>query len=119
MKFLSVLFSSKNYYTVFSSFMLFYFLLFDPLKYYRTYIYIERLTTVIYMKIENKQKNTNSRLFSPLLAPLFYNSISSLLNVGNNITSLIDCELVSNITSLSIPSPNPPAGGIPYSSALM
>jgi hypothetical protein len=36
MKILSVLFSSKNYYTVFSSFMLFYFLLFDPLRYYRT-----------------------------------------------------------------------------------
>src|SRR4030042_2574029 len=39
-------------------------------------------------------------------------------NCGNNITSLIDCELVSNITSLSIPIPSPAAGGIPYSRAL-
>ena len=45
--------------------------------------------------------------------------MSSFLNVGNKITSLIDAELVCNITNLSIPIPNPPAGGIPYSKALM
>jgi hypothetical protein len=39
-------------------------------------------------------------------------------NWGNSITSLIDCEFVSSITSLSIPMPSPAAGGIPYSSAL-
>ena len=38
---------------------------------------------------------------------------------GKNNTSLIDAELVSNITSLSIPIPAPAVGGIPYSIAVM
>ena len=37
--------------------------------------------------------------------------------VGKSITSLIVSEFVSNITSLSIPIPIPPVGGIPYSRA--
>ena len=37
--------------------------------------------------------------------------------VGNNSTSLIDAESVSNITKRSIPIPMPPVGGIPYSNA--
>ena len=45
--------------------------------------------------------------------------MSSFLRVGNKMTSLIEAEFVCNITSLSIPIPSPPAGGIPYSSALM
>ena len=38
--------------------------------------------------------------------------------VGNNNTSLIDAESVRSITSLTIPKPRPPVGGIPYSSAV-
>ncbi len=36
------------------------------------------------------------------------------LNSGNKITSRIDGEFVSSITSRSIPRPSPPVGGIPY-----
>lgn len=36
---------------------------------------------------------------------------------GNNNTSLIEGESVSNITNRSIPIPSPAVGGIPYSSA--
>ena len=39
--------------------------------------------------------------------------------VGNNITSLIDGELVNNIITLSIPIPRPPVGGKPTSKAFM
>jgi len=39
------------------------------------------------------------------------------LSCGNNITSLIDCWLVRSITRRSMPTPRPPVGGIPYSSA--
>jgi hypothetical protein len=39
------------------------------------------------------------------------------LRVGKAITSLIECELVSIIVSLSIPIPSPPVGGIAYSNA--
>ena len=38
---------------------------------------------------------------------------------GNKMTSLIDWLLVSNITSLSTPTPSPAAGGKPCSSARM
>src|SRR5207244_13619113 len=38
---------------------------------------------------------------------------------GNRITSRIDRLLVSSITSRSIPTPSPPVGGSPYSSARM
>ena len=47
------------------------------------------------------------------LRHLFY------LIVGNNNTSRIDCASVNNITSRSIPIPNPPVGGKPYSKASM
>ncbi|BED92550.1 MAG: hypothetical protein RsTaC01_0307 [Candidatus Paraimprobicoccus trichonymphae] len=39
--------------------------------------------------------------------------------VGKIITSLIEALLVKNITSLSIPIPSPPVGGIPYSIAVI
>ena len=39
------------------------------------------------------------------------------LMYGNNNTSRIDGEFVNSMTSLSIPIPKPPVGGIPYSSA--
>ena len=39
--------------------------------------------------------------------------------VGNNKTSLMLASSVNNITNLSIPIPNPPVGGIPYSSAVI
>jgi hypothetical protein len=38
---------------------------------------------------------------------------------GKSRTSRIEGEFVSNMTSLSIPIPSPPVGGIPYSSASM
>ena len=38
---------------------------------------------------------------------------------GKRITSLMDDELVSSIINLSIPMPNPPAGGMPYSRAVI
>jgi hypothetical protein len=38
---------------------------------------------------------------------------------GNRITSRIEAELVSSITSRSMPMPQPPVGGRPYSSARM
>ena len=38
---------------------------------------------------------------------------------GNNSTSRIDVELVSSITSRSMPIPSPAVGGSPYSSAVM
>ena len=37
--------------------------------------------------------------------------------VGKSMTSLIELESVSSITSRSIPIPRPPVGGIPYSRA--
>ena len=42
---------------------------------------------------------------------------SPFLSIGNSITSLIDVMPVNIRTSLSIPTPSPPVGGIPYSSA--
>ena len=45
------------------------------------------------------------------------NRIYFCLIYGNNSTSLIEGESVSNITKRSIPIPNPPVGGIPYSNA--
>ena len=50
------------------------------------------------------------------------NTIDSLCHIsgfkrGKAITSLIDGEFVNNITSLSMPMPKPPVGGIPCSSA--
>ena len=53
------------------------------------------------------------------LKTLGFSGVYHLLdfNVGNRSTSLIAGELVSNITSLSIPYPIPPVGGIPISSA--
>ena len=38
---------------------------------------------------------------------------------GNRITSRIVCESVNNIASRSMPTPTPPAGGMPYESARM
>ena len=38
--------------------------------------------------------------------------------VGNNSTSRMDAESVNNIIILSIPIPNPPVGGKPYSNAV-
>ena len=46
---------------------------------------------------------------------LFYNNG---FIVGNNSTSLIEAESVSNIINLSIPIPNPPVGGRPISKAV-
>jgi len=43
---------------------------------------------------------------------------SSGFKVGNNKTSLIVFESVKNIANLSIPQPQPPVGGKPYSKAL-
>ena len=45
------------------------------------------------------------------------NKFHSSLKCGNNITSLIDGESVSSITSLSIPRPAPAVGGKPYDKA--
>ena len=44
---------------------------------------------------------------------------SRFLINGNRITSRIDGLLVSSITSRSMPTPSPPVGGRPYSSARM
>ena len=46
-----------------------------------------------------------------------YNIYGSGFSKGNAITSLMDGELVNNITSRSIPMPKPPVGGIPCSNA--
>ena len=59
-----------------------------------------------------------SRFFS--LYKINYSSLPVLIGfiVGNNKTSLIVEAFVKNITSLSIPIPIPPVGGIPYSRAV-
>ena len=43
----------------------------------------------------------------------------SIRNEGNRITSRMLGESVSSITSRSMPMPQPPVGGMPYSSARM
>jgi hypothetical protein len=78
------------------------------------------LTTII-MIVNNKKISLNinyqiiniQRYFA-----LNYSSVlSSGLIVGNNKTSRIDSASVNSITRRSIPIPNPPVGGIPYSKA--
>ena len=49
---------------------------------------------------------------------VYWNSYTSGFIVGKSNTSLIDALSVRSITSLSIPKPRPPVGGIPYSSAV-
>lgn len=70
---------------------------------------------IICRKSVVKYKYQPSKLLENALFKPFY--LSRLFIVGNNNTSLIAGELVSNITSLSIPYPIPPVGGIPIDKA--
>jgi len=47
----------------------------------------------------------------------FFSDSCSFRIRGKRITSRMDLEPVSNITSLSMPMPSPPVGGSPYASA--
>ena len=60
---------------------------------------------------------TGSTIFDPNASQRLYKCYCDL-STGNAITSLIDCESVRSIASLSIPKPIPPVGGIPYSRAV-
>ncbi len=94
---------------------------------FRSYILLLHFILAFHSCISFLLKDSFSRalcehLFGSSLSILrrhFYSCVSFGFCNGNRITSRIDVEFVRSIISLSIPTPNPPAGGIPYLKALI
>ena len=65
------------------------------------------------------EEYVEEHLVQPTFMAFFSCPFSRLFMVGKSSTSRIAGEFVSSITSLSMPYPIPPVGGIPISSAFM